>query len=167
MTCTNCGAVQAENQTSNGAEWRAFGDDQKSKVPGSVSPQLTLSQARTGPSYNPHMEYDLTQHTQRDEKEFLWDGHKNIDTVLSKLFMGEIPQKIRTRAIELFQRGFKVQTAQKKGAQLDKLGVGLPFHVLLSHLSPPGTRSIQAKAPAVQPSQAVRGFLRSPGTARV
>jgi hypothetical protein len=52
---------------------------------------------------------------ERDEKEFLWNAQQNINTVLSKLFMGEIPQKIKTRAVELFQSNFRVQTDQKKG----------------------------------------------------
>ncbi len=122
MTCADCGEIKAENQPISGAEWRVFSDDTKSR-----------DKARTGPMNNIFTEFDLTQRDRRDEKEFLWDGHKNIDHILSKLYLGEIPHKIKSRAQELFQKSFKVQTEQKKGTKEMKKGQKLVrfFQVLL------------------------------------
>lgn len=50
------------------------------------------------------------------EKEFLWDGLRNIDDVLYKLYQGDtINKRVSERAKELFQQAFHIQVEQKKG----------------------------------------------------
>jgi hypothetical protein len=52
----------------------------------------------------------------KKEKEFLWEGLKNIDDVLYKLYNGvSVNKRVSERAKELFQKAFHFQVQQKKG----------------------------------------------------
>ncbi len=50
------------------------------------------------------------------EKEFLWEGLKNIEEVYFKLTNGDsLNRPVQDRAKELFAKAFRMQLAQKKG----------------------------------------------------
>jgi len=106
--CGQCGAVQPERIVDVTAEYRIFSDDSAS-----------YDKVRAGPAYNIFMEHNLTEKSklERDEKEFLWDGLKNVSDVLSRLYRGDTSNRpVADRAKELFQRAFHIQVDQKKGA---------------------------------------------------
>jgi hypothetical protein len=106
--CTACGNVVQSRLISHEAEYRIFSDDSESK-----------SKIRIGAAYNPlSMDYSLTERNrlERDEKEFLWDGLKNIDEIFFKLYKGDsVNTSAQHRAKELFQQAFRLQVEQKKG----------------------------------------------------
>jgi len=105
--CSTCGGVSQERLVSQEAEYRVFADDSASK-----------SKVHYGNAYNPFMEYSLTESTklERDEKEFLWDGLRNIEEIFFKLTRGDSHNRpVQERAKELFQKAFYMQLAQKKG----------------------------------------------------
>lgn len=106
--CTQCGTVSADRLISDEAEYRIFTDDSESQ-----------SKVRVGAAYNPLMEYSLTEKSrlERDEKEFLWDGLKNIDEIFFRIYKGDsVNTEAQYRAKELFQKIFRLQVQQKKGA---------------------------------------------------
>lgn len=105
-TCKDCGMICIDRLVSTEAPYRVFKDDAES-----------MNKIHHGELYNPFLEYQLTEVTklQRDEKEFLWDGQRNIDDILYRLFSGEMNYAVKERAKELFQLSFRLQTAQKKG----------------------------------------------------
>jgi len=106
--CTQCGTVSADRLISDEAEYRIFSDDSESQ-----------SKVRVGAAYNPLMEYSLTEKSrlERDEKEFLWDGLKNIDEIFFRIYRGDsVNTEAQYRAKELFQKIFRLQVQQKKGA---------------------------------------------------
>jgi len=106
--CTQCGLVSEERLISNEAEYRVFAEDSAS-----------YNKIRVGQAYNPLMEYSLTERSrlERDEKEFLWDGLRNIDEIFFKLYRGDsVNSPALNRAKELFQKAFHMQVEQKKGA---------------------------------------------------
>jgi len=108
LICSSCGCVSSEKLISTQAENRVFADEPSSKMKG-----------RTGNLYNPFMEHSLTERSrlERDEKEFLWDGLKNIDDICFKLYKGDLSNSAaQQRAKELFQKAFQMQVQQKKGA---------------------------------------------------
>jgi len=107
LICSSCGNVSSEKLISTQAENRVFADEPSSKMKG-----------RTGNLYNPFTEHNLTEKSrlERDEKEFLWDGLKNIDEICFKLYNGDLTNSAaQQRAKELFQRAFHMQVQQKKG----------------------------------------------------
>lgn len=107
MICSACGIV-CERVISTEAEYRLFSEDSSS-----------YSKIRVGAAYNPLMEYSLTEKSrlERDEKEFLWEGLRNIDEIFFKLYKGDsINTAAQYRARELFQKAFHLQVEQKKGA---------------------------------------------------
>jgi len=107
MTCSDCGAINSERLVSMEAEYRVMNEDSGSQ-----------SKIRVGKAYNILQEHTLTEKTklERDEKEFLWDGMKDIDEVLVRMYNGEISNlPVKLRAEELFQDAFRVQVQQKKG----------------------------------------------------
>jgi len=110
--CYQCGSINTEHLVSTDRENRIFADDPKSYMKG-----------RTGDLYNPFLEHSLTQRSklERDEKEFLWDGLKNIDEICYKLYNGDMTNTaVQTRAKELFQKAFKIQMKQKEGTVVMK-----------------------------------------------
>lgn len=105
--CGNCGAIAQERLISQDAEWRVFSEDPNS-----------YNKARAGPAYNPLAEYSLTEKTrlERDEKEFLWDGLRNIEDIFYRLSNGDSSNApAQQRAKELFQQAFRMQVEQKQG----------------------------------------------------
>jgi len=105
--CATCGVVAQERLISQEAEYRVFSEDSAS-----------YSKIRIGSAYNPLMEYSLTEKSklERDEKEFLWDGLKNIEEIFYKLYNGDcMNTQAQQRAKELFQQAFRMQVEQKKG----------------------------------------------------
>eukprot|EP01114_Cavostelium_apophysatum_P021096 TRINITY_DN725_c0_g1_i1.p1 TRINITY_DN725_c0_g1~~TRINITY_DN725_c0_g1_i1.p1 ORF type:complete len:302 (+),score=54.57 TRINITY_DN725_c0_g1_i1:118-906(+) len=105
--CSNCGAIAQERLISNDAEWRVFSEDPNS-----------FNKARAGPAYNPLMEYSLTERSrlERDEREFLWDGLRNIEEIFYRLSNGDSSNApAQQRAKELFQQAFHMQVEQKQG----------------------------------------------------
>jgi len=106
--CEQCGYVVQERVISPEAEYRVFSEDSSS-----------YSKIRVGDTYNIFREHSLTERSrlERDEKEFLWDGMKNIDEVLLFLYKGDSVNKpVQERAKELFQQAFHFQVKQKQGA---------------------------------------------------
>jgi len=106
VICASCGVVRQGRLVSQEAEYRVFADDSASKSKVHYT------------AYNPFMEYSLTEASklERDEKEFLWDGLKNIEEVFYKLTKGDsVNRPVQERAKELFQKAFRMQMAQKKG----------------------------------------------------
>jgi len=106
VICSKCGLVQVERSISTEAEYRLFSDDSGS-----------ASKVRVGASYNPFFEHKLTSNSkwERDEKEFLWDGFKNIEELLERLLQDTKNTSVQCRAKELFQKAFKLQLEQKAG----------------------------------------------------
>jgi len=107
LICSNCGNIGQEKMIGNDAEYRVFSEDSNS-----------YNKIHYSGSYNPFQEYSLTERSklERDEKEFLWDGLRNIDDVLYKLYQGDtINKRVSERAKELFQKAFHIQVEQKKG----------------------------------------------------
>jgi len=105
--CEGCGLVQ-QRIVSEDAEYRVFSEDSASK-----------NKVRVGAAYNPLMEYSLTERSrlERDEKEFLWDGLKNIEETFYRLLKGDSSNKpVQERAKELFSKAFRMQVAQKQGS---------------------------------------------------
>jgi len=105
--CSNCGAIAQERLIAQDAEWRVFSEDPNS-----------FNKARAGPAYNPLMEYSLTERSrlERDEKEFLWDGLRNIEEIFYRLSNGDSSNApAQQRAKELFQQAFHLQVEQKQG----------------------------------------------------
>jgi len=101
------GLVSEQRDIATDAEYRVFSDDSESK-----------SKIRVGSAYNPLMEYSLTEKSrlERDEKEFLWDGLKNVDEIFFKLYNGDCNNTAsQHRARELFQKAFHIQVNQKQG----------------------------------------------------
>jgi hypothetical protein len=49
--------------------------------------------------------------------EFLWDGLRNIDDVLFRLYEGDPSKAVQERAKEFFQLAFRQQTEQKQGVR--------------------------------------------------
>jgi len=108
LICSGCGTIAQERLVQQDAEYRLFSEDSAS-----------YSKIRVGAAYNPLMEYSLTEKSrlERDEKEFLWEGLRNIEDVLYKLYNGDTTNKrVSERAKELFQKAFHFQVQQKKGA---------------------------------------------------
>lgn len=106
--CSQCGTVQSERLISQEAEYRVFSEDSAS-----------YEKIRIGQSYNIFRDYSLTERSriERDEKEFLWDGMRNIDDIFFRLFRGDSSNKpVLEKAKELFQKAFHKQMDQKKGA---------------------------------------------------
>jgi len=106
--CGSCGAVASERLISQDAEYRIFSDDSSSH-----------SKIRIGAAYNPLQEYSLTEKSrlERDEKEFLWDGIKNIEEIFYRLSNGDTSNApAQQRAKELFEQAFHLQVEQKKGS---------------------------------------------------
>jgi len=115
--CSECGFVSQERTISLEAEYRVFADDSASQ-----------SKVHYGQLYNPFMEYSLTENSrlERDEKEFLWDGMKNIEEIFFKLTKGDsVSKPVQDRAKELFQKAFRMQLAQKKGTVPMKRATGV------------------------------------------
>jgi len=107
LICSTCGSIAQERLIGTDAEYRVFSEDSSS-----------YSKIHYSGSYNPLMEYSLTEKSklERDEKEFLWDGLKNIDEILYRLYHGDgVNKQVAERAKELFQKAFKIQVEQKKG----------------------------------------------------
>jgi len=106
--CGSCGAVAQERLIAQDAEYRVFSEDSAS-----------YSKIRIGNTYNPLMEYSLTEKSrlERDEKEFLWDGIKNIEDIFYRLSKGDSNNTpAQQRAKELFEQAFHLQVEQKKGS---------------------------------------------------
>eukprot|EP01118_Nematostelium_gracile_P018177 TRINITY_DN7_c0_g1_i2.p1 TRINITY_DN7_c0_g1~~TRINITY_DN7_c0_g1_i2.p1 ORF type:complete len:197 (+),score=44.82 TRINITY_DN7_c0_g1_i2:188-778(+) len=106
--CANCGSVLPERIIDFGAENRVFSEDPDS-----------FKKGRTGDVYNIFMEHSLTEKSklERDEKEFFYDGMKNISDVFSRLYRGDTSNRpVQDRAKELFQQAFHIQVKQKEGA---------------------------------------------------
>eukprot|EP01101_Sappina_pedata_P007822 TRINITY_DN4202_c1_g1_i1.p1 TRINITY_DN4202_c1_g1~~TRINITY_DN4202_c1_g1_i1.p1 ORF type:complete len:212 (+),score=85.53 TRINITY_DN4202_c1_g1_i1:30-638(+) len=106
VVCEGCGKVSAERIISEEAEYRIFSDDSSS-----------AEKVRVGAAYNPYLEHRLTtsSHWEREEKEFLWDGFKNIDETLERIFSSDMkPQAVQGRAKDLFQKAFRLQVSQKE-----------------------------------------------------
>jgi len=106
--CRNCGAVATERLIAQDAEYRVFSEDSAS-----------YGKIRVGAAYNPLKEYSLTERSklERDEKEFLWDGIKNIEDIFYRLSQGDSSNApAQHRAKELFEQSFHIQVQQKKGA---------------------------------------------------
>jgi len=106
--CFNCGAVATERLIDQDAEYRVFSEDSAS-----------YGKIRVGAAYNPLKEYSLTEKSklERDEKEFLWDGLKNIEEIFYRLSQGDSSNApAQHRAKELFEKSFHLQVEQKKGA---------------------------------------------------
>ncbi|PRP80148.1 hypothetical protein PROFUN_12231 [Planoprotostelium fungivorum] len=105
--CDSCGLITESRNIATDAEYRVFSDDSESK-----------NKIRVGSAYNPLMEYSLTEKSrlERDEKEFLWDGLKNVDEIFYKLYNGDCNNTAsQHRARELFQKAFHIQVNQKQG----------------------------------------------------
>lgn len=114
--CSSCGAIQQERIISEEAEYRIFSDDSESK-----------NKIRVGAAYNPLQEYSLTQKStlHREDKEFLWEGLKNVDDTIFRLCNGDTTNKaVAERAKELFQKAFYRQMEQKKGNLVMKKASG-------------------------------------------
>jgi len=107
--CSQCGTVFNERIIDTSAEYRVFSDDSSS-----------YDKIRAGPAYNIFMEHSLTDTNsklERDEKEFYWDGMKNISDIISRLYRGDSSNRpVQDRAKELFQKAFHIQVEQKKGS---------------------------------------------------
>eukprot|EP01102_Stenamoeba_stenopodia_P004915 TRINITY_DN1541_c0_g1_i1.p1 TRINITY_DN1541_c0_g1~~TRINITY_DN1541_c0_g1_i1.p1 ORF type:complete len:264 (-),score=61.08 TRINITY_DN1541_c0_g1_i1:101-892(-) len=105
LICLNCGLIQQEHMISEDAEWREFDDDTPEE-----------SKARVGFAYNPQIDVDLAtkNNRMRDEKEFLQQGFRDIDTLLQKVFPERINQSVRTRSQLLFQKAFYLQRGEMK-----------------------------------------------------
>jgi len=107
LICSTCGSIAQERLIGTDAEYRVFSEDSAS-----------YNKVHYSGSYNPLMEYSLTEKSklERDEKEFLWDGLKNIDEILYRLYHGDgVNKQVAERAKELFQKAFRIQVEQKKG----------------------------------------------------
>jgi len=98
--------VGEERLISEEAEWRDFGDE-----PGE-------SKSRVGEAHNPLLIVDLTTRSQltRDEREFLWEGFRNIKRLLDLIYVDErVPPSLLFRAKKLFQDAFLKQQEQMRG----------------------------------------------------
>lgn len=107
QVCNQCGAIAQERLIAQDAEYRVFSEDSAS-----------YSKVHYGAAYNTTMEYSLTEKSrlERDEKEFLWDGIKNIEEIFYRLSKGDSSNApAQQRAKELFQQAFHLQVEQKKG----------------------------------------------------
>jgi uncharacterized Zn finger protein (UPF0148 family) len=107
LICSTCGSIAQERLIGTDAEYRVFSEDSSS-----------YNKVHYSGAYNPLMEYSLTEKSklERDEKEFLWDGLKNIDEILYRLYHGDgMNRQVSERAKELFQKAFRIQVEQKKG----------------------------------------------------
>src|SRR5438046_3093901 len=103
VVCTVCGVVAEERSISDESEVRVFNDDPES-----------YTKSRISGSYNPLMEYSLTQRTKLEKdvsicsefifttifqpKEYLWNGRKNIEEILLRLFSGDMNCAVKYRA---------------------------------------------------------------------
>jgi transcription initiation factor TFIIIB Brf1 subunit/transcription initiation factor TFIIB len=112
--CTACGVVADERMISEEAEYRLFSDDSSS-----------LSKVRAGPATSIYLLSDHSTGQSRlaaEERQFLYDGWKNIDQVVNRLFPDSQPAVVRSRAKELFQKAFLHQLGQKQGHNEFKKG---------------------------------------------
>jgi len=110
VICCGCGFVKESKSVSPEAEYRVFQDDDGD----------SQSKIRVGPSYNPYLPHNFLgskRKWERDEKEFLWEGLKNIDEALSQLLADCGNKPVEARAKELFQKAFHWQFLQKQGIQ--------------------------------------------------
>jgi len=117
LICSNCGSIGQEKLIGTDAEYRVFSEDSNS-----------YNKIHYSGAYNPFQEYSLTERSklERDEKEFLWDGLRNINDVLYKLYQGDtINKRVSERAKELFQQAFHLQVEQKKGTVSMKRSGGI------------------------------------------
>eukprot|EP01087_Luapelamoeba_hula_P024366 TRINITY_DN924_c0_g1_i1.p1 TRINITY_DN924_c0_g1~~TRINITY_DN924_c0_g1_i1.p1 ORF type:complete len:244 (+),score=51.30 TRINITY_DN924_c0_g1_i1:252-983(+) len=108
VICSGCGIVKEARSISPEAEYRVFADDDGDGE----------SKKRVGPSYNPLLPHNFLgskRKWERDEKEFLWEGLKNIDDALSRLLDDGQNKPVEMRAKELFQQAFNWQFLQKQG----------------------------------------------------
>lgn len=111
--CRGCGLVAEEHVVDDTAEWRVIADDEDSK-----------QRSRVGAAINPFSVYDVStsassglDQRHRDDQQFLRDGKRNIDAVIPQLFEGNENERIRSRAIEIFEYGYRFQQRQKHGKQ--------------------------------------------------
>jgi len=105
--CVKCGTVLNERLISPEAEYRVFSEDHES-----------FNKRRVGRTYNPLEEYTLTESSRlgRDDKEFLWDGLKNIEDTFTRLYQGDpVNTRAQDRAKEIFAAVFREQVKQKLG----------------------------------------------------
>jgi len=108
--CINCGLIFEERIVDQTAEYRLFAGDEKSnqrkRVDGYFSDFLPYHQIGTS---------GYKQHLYRDEHEFLWEGMRNINDALRRIFP-DVPNKsVEMMTKELFQKAFHSQVLQKKG----------------------------------------------------
>jgi len=105
MICCSCGMVQQERMISEEQEWREFDDDTPEE-----------SQARVGFAYNQNIDVDLStkNNRMREEKEFLQQGFRDIETLLQKVFPERVNQAARFRSQQLYQTAFYLQRAEMK-----------------------------------------------------
>ena len=103
LICYSCGVVQQERMISDEQEWREFDDDTPEE-----------SQARVGFAYNQNIDVDLStrNNRMRDEKEFLQQGFRDIETLLQKIFPERVNQAARFRSQQLYQTAFYRQRAE-------------------------------------------------------
>ena len=107
QVCIRCGKVVDERMISEEAEYRVFNDDPTSQA-----------KIRAGPATSTFMLNDLsTTHSRLglDERKFLYDGWRNIDQAISRMFPDSHPAVVRSRAKELYQKAFMYQLEQKQG----------------------------------------------------
>jgi len=105
VVCGDCGEIVESSYVLHTAP-RIINDDPK-----------THGRVHHGESYNPYEVYSLTERSNlltRDEKEFLWQGHTEINDALQTLFKTEVNHAVRDRAVELFNKSFEVQMKEKQ-----------------------------------------------------
>jgi hypothetical protein len=108
--CGECGEV-VEDVVISTSGARIFAEDSKSH-----------DRIQHGEVYNPYEEYTLGTDKNtltRDEKEFLWEGQRDIDDALSQLFLSQVNETVRDRAKELFNKSFSIQMKEKEGIFAD------------------------------------------------
>ena len=107
QVCVSCGAVKNERMICEEAEYRLFNDDSSSQ-----------NKVRAGPATSTFMMDDQSTSHNRldtDERKFLYDGWRNIDQVINRMFPDSQPAVVRSRAKELYQKAFLYQRDQKRG----------------------------------------------------
>lgn len=108
LVCRRCGLICQERVVDTSKpEYRTFTDD-------------TTSQQRKhiGESLNSYFSTDLTTDNQEDR--FLQDAYHDIYELLTKLYRGHTPKRVRTRAEYFFMLVYKHQQKEKETQQRRK-----------------------------------------------